>query len=81
MTAFRCRTVAATNSITAIPASTPRSYQPKCRNPGHLHPGLATSVSASGFDHAGRRSVIRVNSDGRPSRSAKPGHSPVQLFT
>jgi hypothetical protein len=27
------------------------------------------------------RSVIRVNSEGRPSRSAKPGHSPVPLFT
>jgi hypothetical protein len=27
------------------------------------------------------RSVIRVNSDGRPSRSAKPGHSAVPLFT
>src|ERR1700694_6320345 len=28
-----------------------------------------------------RRSVIRVNSDGRPSRSAKPGQSAVTLFT
>jgi hypothetical protein len=27
------------------------------------------------------RSVIRVNSEGRPSRSAKPGHSAVPLFT
>jgi hypothetical protein len=34
-----------------------------------------------GFDYVARRSVIRVSSDGRPSRSAKPGHSPVPLFT
>jgi ribonuclease BN (tRNA processing enzyme) len=31
--------------------------------------------------YGARRSVIRVSSDGRPSRSAKPGHSPVPLFT
>jgi hypothetical protein len=33
------------------------------------------------LDHVAWRSVIRVNSDGRPSRSAKPGQSPVPLFT
>ena len=27
------------------------------------------------------RKVIRVNSDGRPSRKAKPGHSAVPLLT
>jgi hypothetical protein len=31
-------------------------------------------------DHAGR-SVIRVSSEGRPSRSANPGHTAVLLFT
>jgi hypothetical protein len=55
---------------------------PKVPKPGTIHPGpRSLAVSASGFDHAARRSVIRVSSDGRPRRSAKPGHSPVPLFT
>src|SRR5580692_3284589 len=32
------------------------------------------SDSGVGFDHVAWRGVIRVSSDGRPSRSAKPGH-------
>ena len=32
-------------------------------------------------DQGARRSVIRVSSDGRPSRTAKPGHRPVPLLT
>ena len=46
--------------------------------------GATTGIGAeNGRDQvaAAWRSVIRVNSEGRPSRSAKPGHSPVPLFT
>ena len=43
--------------------------------------GNHATRDASGFDHVAWRSVIRVSSDGRPRRSAKPGHSPVPLFT
>jgi hypothetical protein len=43
------------------------------------------AVTLSGhppYEHYGTaRSVIRVSSDGRPSRKAKPGHKAVPLFT
>ena len=53
------------------------SCQMRGRSPAHR------AATASSFESGARarRSVIRVSSDGRPSRSAKPGHSAVPLLT
>jgi hypothetical protein len=58
---------------------------------GVLPPAKARAISSSnargrklpvsGADYCLGRRVIRVNSGGRPSRSANPGQSPVPLFT
>ena len=41
--------------------------------------GGVRALEVPGWDEDGAK--IRVNSEGRPSRSAKPGHSAVPLFT
>lgn len=39
------------------------------------------AVVVVGYSRGLARSVMRVSSDGVPSRKAKPGHSPVPLLT
>jgi hypothetical protein len=67
-----------------------RPSKPNGPKPRDIHVRNCTSTAEQrgrersklpSFAHAAGRSVIRVSSDGRPSRSAKPGHKPVPLFT
>ncbi|MGX1426272.1 hypothetical protein AB7M59_006707 [Bradyrhizobium elkanii] len=48
-----------------------------------LAEGVFRHFARNNIPHASPtvRNVIRVNSDGRPSRKAKPGHSAVPLLT
>ncbi len=84
-----------TNDIYAFLTTEPNAEHLVLGRPGTAmvvadgHPRSENSQQQRrGFGENGRdqvapawRSVIRVNSEGRPSRSAKPGHSAVPLFT
>jgi len=69
----------------SISSDKPSGFQ---RSRIEIKPGSSSISEAPAFAlrhdcqaPSARRSVIRVNSEGRPSRSAKPGHSAVPLLT